>query len=215
LYNFTKPDKSVNVTVRILLQDLSLRNDLPVVVTEAGYSGYMTSPGFHAGFRYPEPYTGVGNVTVPDGHSVMISFPDFNVFGSLTVTVFRHIRRDVGNGSEDQNVGIGSKDQAISENSEAFNFVTSFSESGSKFVPARVFTSASLVSVRLHSMRKGSRMVEIASFKMLFTFHLHSRIPEKLEDGLFNCSVNFYPAFRRHLDCNLLKECLDGQDETG
>ncbi|XP_070196452.1 relaxin receptor 2-like [Littorina saxatilis] len=49
---------------------------------------------------------------------------------------------------------------------------------------------------------------------MLFSFHPEGRPPEKLGNGLFNCSVDHYPTFRQHLDCNLEPECHGGQDET-
>ena len=49
---------------------------------------------------------------------------------------------------------------------------------------------------------------------MYFSFHPQSEAPQRLSNGLFNCSVDYYWRFQRHLDCNLKVECEDGRDET-
>jgi hypothetical protein len=51
-------------------------------------------------------------------------------------------------------------------------------------------------------------------FKMLFSFHTQHTVPQQLDNGMFNCSVGHYPAFQKHLACNLLTECLAGEDEN-
>ena len=40
-----------------------------------------------------------------------------------------------------------------------------------------------------------------------------SSTPEKLADGLWNCCVPHWPAFKPHLACNLKTECASGRDE--
>ena len=37
--------------------------------------------------------------------------------------------------------------------------------------------------------------------------------PGKLKNGLWNCSVPFWPEFRFHFKCNRQKECALGEDE--
>ena len=55
----------------------------------------------------------------------------------------------------------------------------------------------------------------LACFKLLFSFHAEHKVPPKLSSSLYNCSVDYYPRFRMHLDCNIYIECDDGRDESG
>ena len=48
-----------------------------------------------------------------------------------------------------------------------------------------------------------------------FSFHPKSKAPIRLKTGLYNCSVDHYWRFQKHLDCNLKVECEDGRDEAG
>ena len=48
----------------------------------------------------------------------------------------------------------------------------------------------------------------------LFSFHSESRVPLKLNSGLYNCTVNHYWQFQLHLHCNTKVECEDGRDES-
>ena len=50
--------------------------------------------------------------------------------------------------------------------------------------------------------------------KMLFSIHPRHEKPQRKSNGLFNCSVDTYWTFQRHLDCNRKTECEDGRDET-
>ena len=50
--------------------------------------------------------------------------------------------------------------------------------------------------------------------KLLFSFHPESRVPLKLNSGLYNCTVNHYWRFQLHLHCNTKVECEDGRDES-
>ena len=54
--------------------------------------------------------------------------------------------------------------------------------------------------------------VENLCMKMLFSFHLSK--PNRLKDGLYNCSVDDYKRFQQHFHCNAKVECEDGRDET-
>ena len=55
----------------------------------------------------------------------------------------------------------------------------------------------------------------LACFKLLFSFHPEHKVPQRLSSSLYNCSVDYYPRFRMHLDCNFDVECEDGRDESG
>jgi hypothetical protein len=181
--------------MRFISQPLP-RNILPVVETSSS-AGYMTSPGLDFGMSYFEPFDGSGNVTVPNGFSVMISFPMFNILGTLTVTVY-----------ED--------DSAHATNSnKKLQVLSSWSESTFKPMPAMVYSKARLISVRLHLDHKYLMHIEMGSFKMLYSFRTPSNTPQLLAKGVFNCSVDFYGEFKHHLHCNLQRECIYGEDETG
>ena len=54
----------------------------------------------------------------------------------------------------------------------------------------------------------------LKSFKLLFSFHPEDKLPPKLKNGLYNCSVDHYQRFQPHVDCNMKMECEDGRDET-
>ena len=42
----------------------------------------------------------------------------------------------------------------------------------------------------------------LRGFRLLFSFHNDSALPEQLPDGKWNCSVPFWPDFKQHLLCN-------------
>ena len=51
--------------------------------------------------------------------------------------------------------------------------------------------------------------------RIYFSFHPKRKAPIRLRTGLYNCSVDHYWRFQKHLDCNLKVECEDGRDEAG
>ena len=51
-------------------------------------------------------------------------------------------------------------------------------------------------------------------FEMLISSHTKDRVPPRLSSGLYNCSVDYYWRFQRHLNCNMKVECDDARDET-
>jgi hypothetical protein len=77
-----------NFTVTFFSQDISSRDSLPVVMTSST-TGYVTSPGFDAGFDVPLPYVGAVNVTIPPDCSLMISFPLSNFRERLDITILQ------------------------------------------------------------------------------------------------------------------------------
>ena len=52
-----------------------------------------------------------------------------------------------------------------------------------------------------------------ARFRLYFSFHENSQIPEQLPDGTWNCSVPHWPDFQLHFPCNMLWDCAAGEDE--
>ncbi|PVD35474.1 hypothetical protein C0Q70_02437 [Pomacea canaliculata] len=51
-------------------------------------------------------------------------------------------------------------------------------------------------------------------FRLDFTFHALSALPKQLSDGRWNCSVPHWPDFRLHFPCNLVSDCVGGEDEV-
>ena len=43
----------------------------------------------------------------------------------------------------------------------------------------------------------------LRGFRLLFSFHSYSVLPEKLPDGEWNCTVPFWPGFKQHLHGNI------------
>ena len=185
---------------------------IPVVYTSA-LSGYMTSPGYDGKtsltcmWAYGRTSLNVikhlfsgaklwGDLQVPSGHVIMISFSMLDLFlydTFLTATgllpVFVELYVTAMNGTQQRTHRL------------AFE----------KRVPAEVYR-ATRLNIRLGMTEHGD--VCGVGFKMLFSFHPEADAPQKLENGLFNCSVGHYSSFRQHLDCNLEQECQEGQDET-
>ena len=53
----------------------------------------------------------------------------------------------------------------------------------------------------------------LKSLKLPFSFHVEDKLPPKLNNGLYNCSGDYYRRFQHHVHCNTKKECEDGRDE--
>ncbi|PVD35466.1 hypothetical protein C0Q70_02429 [Pomacea canaliculata] len=51
-------------------------------------------------------------------------------------------------------------------------------------------------------------------FRLDFSFHALSALPQQLSDGRWNCSVPHWPDFRLHFPCNLVSDCVGGEDEV-
>ena len=172
------------VRFRFKATESSLRDRLPVVFTSQ-LSGYMTSPGYNGVNGYPSSVDVTQELQVPTGYVIMVSF--------------QWLR-------------------------------SSMKESDACFVFAELLNSSlvapqTAVWKQCHNEVYKAMVIKIRyvtpnnlpvgkGFKMLFSFHPEADAPQKLENGLFNCSVGHYSSFRQHLDCNLEPECQEGQDET-
>ena len=51
-------------------------------------------------------------------------------------------------------------------------------------------------------------------FRLRFSFHNDTALPQPLPDGTWNCSVPHWPDFRQHVLCNFKTECAGGEDEA-
>jgi hypothetical protein len=80
-----------------------------------------------------------------------------------------------------------------------------------QFPPPRVYY-RHLISV--HYVNADQSTYYPAGFKMLYSFHNASSVPQQLSDGSWNCSVRHWTDFRHHLPCDLEPQCRGGEDEA-
>jgi hypothetical protein len=148
-----------------------------------------------------------------------LAIPSWLLLDTLQITVYGE---RAGNKLEEGKTKNGTLHETSVSRSDAADVISSWSESGCKSLPARVFHRATLVTLTLASAQvvqvdlpNWPRRVELESFKMLYSFHPAIQSPVQLDNGRFNCSVDYYDAFSQHLHCNLEQECQHGEDETG
>ena len=201
-----------NTTAFNVIKQINKTMNIPVVYTSA-LSGYMTSPGYDGKrsltciWAYGRTSLNVinylfsggelwGDLQVPSGHVIMISFSMLDLFlydsfptATGFLPIFVELYVTAMNGTQQRTHRLALE----------------------KRVPAEVYR-ATRLNIRLMVKEPGG--VYGVGFKILFSFHPEADAPQKLENGLFNCSVGHYSSFRQHLDCNLEPECQEGQDET-
>ena len=159
-------------------------------------SGFVTSPGFDVTRPYdlfPDAWC---NITIPDHHVVMVSFPHFALrsrnFNPLLFGHHTFVRL-----SEVTLTGLVQKQHTFSQ---------------TEYISPRLYHSA-MLTIRFKS-EKSDWDVELRSgVNMSFSFHPQLSAPGLLTTGLFNCSVPHYTSFQQHLHCNLKQDCEGGEDE--
>ena len=72
-----------------------------------------------------------------------------------------------------------------------------------------VYTTTLVIRFRGHPVESN------CGFKFVYTFHSWVQSPQKMADGMFNCSVSYYQDFKEHVHCNLYQECEGREDEGG
>ncbi|XP_025078664.1 uncharacterized protein LOC112554826 [Pomacea canaliculata] len=60
---------------------------------------------------------------------------------------------------------------------------------------------------------KGLQASGRRGFRLLFSFHNFSSLPEKVSLTKWNCSVPFFSDFMQHFPCDLVAQCVGGEDE--
>ena len=175
LYVFHFNSPKIQVTFR------AVQNRLNVVHRSPSY-GYMTALSKKYCLTDAEV---CGNLTVPTGHVVMVSFER-----SL---VYQHV--------------VSSSLFLDGQRRDDFRIDKYFFDD----YRAQTLFNAGLLRLCVTLMPKQG---DKKCFKMEFSFHPKSKAPKILSSGLYNCSVDYYWRFRRHLECNLKVECEDGRDET-
>ncbi|KAK7503100.1 hypothetical protein BaRGS_00005726, partial [Batillaria attramentaria] len=177
------------VRVRILVTTTSDKCILRHVKTSPR-SGYITNVAFNGHILYRPP---IGATFIPDmyeGTGIMISFPHFN----LTVRSNRY------------NEKLSLEKWNVNSDSIRLKMLPDFQNG--RTLP---MTFTAPIVLRFGTVD----LLAKTGFKMFYSIHPRSEMPEQLDTGLFNCSVPHYTSFRLHFDCNLETECRAGEDERG
>ncbi|KAK7494969.1 hypothetical protein BaRGS_00013848 [Batillaria attramentaria] len=159
---------------------------------------YVQTPGYDGRTKYPDNVDSWARVDIPANHSIMISFPVFDV----------EFPSEYGMPPDSMEMYLGGKStDDIIFNSEP---VTPTPALYGRSAPRMNGTT---LHVHFHS---GSTNVRHAiGFKMLFSFHNNTALPEQLSNGTWNCSVPYWDDFRDHFVCNFKLDCFNGEDERG
>ena len=161
-------------------------------------TGFVTSPGFDVTRPHGFYLDAWCNITIPEQHVMMVSFPHFalrptnhnvamllgyhNIVRLLAVTL----------------PGLVQDEHALSH---------------TEHISPRLYHSA-VLAVRFTSVGELHWDEKHKSgMNMSFSFHTALAAPGLLTTGFFNCSVSHYASFQQHLHCNLKQECEGGEDE--
>ena len=80
----------------------------------------------------------------------------------------------------------------------------------SSIAPERSVHHATVISVKFFAYWGRWRGT---GFRLLYSFHSQDQAPERFANGLWNCSLGSWSRFKNHFPCNLVKECVGGEDE--
>ena len=151
--------------------------------------GYITSPGYGVSRgSFPRNMNSQHTLTLPVGSVVMVTFPWFQQDDAARSCLYLFLR--IYTVKDEQRRMVGDL-------------------CGSHGAPSRIYTS-SLFFVYHSADSRDSYF----AFKMLYSFHPEDDAPRQLDSGLFLCSTTLFQSFRRHLTCNFLNECHNGEDEV-
>nr|KAG5695272.1 hypothetical protein BaRGS_028207 [Batillaria attramentaria] len=152
-------------------------------------SGYVTSFAFDGQTRYAHNTQAYATLQVFPGEVVMISFPHFDL--------------EKDGGCRADRVSLYEEGYWLG----SLGLWRMWSRCGQDDTPPQIYRGN--ITLEFVSDATETR----SGFKMFYSFHPTSEIPQQLDTGLFNCSVPHYTSFRLHLDCNLETECTAGEDE--
>ena len=157
------------------------------------FAGFFQTPFWDGVTRYLPPDVDEDDeLTVPDGHSVMVSF------------------QQIGTGTEaefcipDNAAIIRIPDQP--SNSHTYCFDT-------KHTLPLFFVNVSTVNITFQFSFIQSQIY--TGFRLRFSFHENpARINFLKDTNQFDCSGRYWPQFRPHFPCNLKRDCVGGEDEA-
>ncbi|KAK7484058.1 hypothetical protein BaRGS_00024670, partial [Batillaria attramentaria] len=149
-------------------------------------AGYIQTPGMDGQTPYPYNMDSWVDVNVPEHHVVMITFSHLDVHDNCgDDAVFLYT-----GGRNPENMAW----ELCSGEYRPLNF---------------------LLDTRRFSVHFTSDETEsFSGFKLLFSFHNHTAVPQRLSEGTWNCSVPYFSNFQQHFRCDLDQDCAGAEDET-
>ncbi|KAK7453168.1 hypothetical protein BaRGS_00039651 [Batillaria attramentaria] len=162
-------------------------------------SGYVQTPGWDGVRTYPLNMKSSVRVDVPHGKTAMITFLNVDIDNRLLENQigFYQVRC-----KDYEKVQLSFQRAGRSPDSEMSLCRQSRPE------PALYNTEWFKVTFYSDSIDDGS-----TGFRMLFTFHNASALPEWVR-GRWNCSVGYWADFKQHFPCDLSSDCAGGEDEV-
>ena len=161
-------------------------------------TGFVTSPGIDVTRPYDPFLDAWCNITIPEQHVMMVSFPHF----ALRPNTFHRLLMLYGHYNL---VTLSAVTLAgLVQNQHTF--------SNTEYISPRLYHSA-VMAVHFKSERSDWDVKQRSGMNMSFSFHPPLAAPGLLTTGFFNCSVSHYTSFQQHLHCNLKQECEGGEDE--
>ena len=154
-------------------------------------AGFVQTPRWDGLVNYPREMNSRVVVHVPPHHNVMLSFPSFSM-GTA-----QECQEDFLNLYIERARGT------------AVRLERTLMCGGSAFTLPEVYSCTGL-----HFLFVSNAVLQHEGFRAIFSFHNLSASPEKTEEGLWNCSVPYWPDFRHHFPCNLESDCSDSEDEV-
>jgi hypothetical protein len=133
----------------------------------------MTSLGYDEGLLYPHHLDCWQELAVPPGHGLMVSFREFDLLTKFDSVDCLDLHVTSGDG----------------------NVSHALHECGVLQLAARVFASVTKVTVN-HTMEFYDAQFGVG-FKMLFSFHVLDRLPQRVSDGQWNWDKDFRVRMRR------------------
>ena len=160
--------------------------------------GYVTSPFYDGINAFVENFNGLPAffiIHVPKMHSVLTSFIHFSMLKSeldyLSLSVIH----------------------------ENLTETEVWRKSGQQLISSQIYrTSIRLYADVFHDTPESSvSFFDVVSVGFNMTYVIMARLEEPVQvaENLFNCSVPSFPSFKELFRCNLVKECVGGEDEEG
>ncbi|XP_025083269.1 uncharacterized protein LOC112557545 [Pomacea canaliculata] len=162
-----------------------LRPKLEVNYTTAN-QGYVQTPNWNGKTLYPLMDSWI-EIRIPEHHKVMVSFQEVNIAG----TPYCGFDKISLYSEHPKNKGVIDE---ICTNHKP---------------PISVYNVS-----KLYIHFKSVTLYPGTGFRLDFSFHALSALPQQLSDGRWNCSVPHWPDFRLHFPCNLVSDCVGGEDEV-
>ena len=155
--------------------------------------GEIRSPGWDGKTLYPPGVNAVFHLPVPSQHVTMLSFLALDIYNTMTSKWSCYENMD--------HVLIETRGSAY----DSMNLTICRTES-----PEGKVYRADLIFVRFIADWDKLRGT---GFRLLYSFHSQGQTPDQLASGTWNCSVAFWASVQDHFPCNLISECVEGEDE--